>query len=87
MKTTSIKVDEELWKRFKILSVRLNVPMGTLLKDSVEAVVEGGETLTEPVIEEDLLTELRQLRSEGKAPLRIMETKTAVELVREGRGR
>ena len=87
MKTTSIKVDEELWKRLKILSVKLNMPMSVLLRYSVEAVVEGGELVIGADVQDDALAELRRLRSVGEIPLVIEDAKTAVELVKEGRGR
>ena len=87
MKTTSIKVDEDLWKRLKILSAKLDVPMSALLKTSIQGIVEGGELLAEPEVQEDVLAVLRRLRAEGKIPLRIEHRKTAVELVGEGRGR
>lgn len=87
MKTTSIKVDEDMWKRLKILSIELGVPMSELLKDSIEAMVEAGESMKEPAAEEQVLAVMRQLRSEGRLPFTIQDRRTSVEIVREGRGR
>jgi predicted DNA-binding protein len=87
LKTTSIKVDEHMWKRLKILSIELGLPMSELLQDSIEAMVEAGESMTEPAVQEEVLTEMRRLRSEGRLPFRIEDQRTSVEIVREGRGR
>lgn len=87
MKTTSIKVDEDMWKRLKILSIELGVPMSELLKDSIEALVEAGGSMKEPAAEEEVLDVMRRLRSEGRLPFTIEDRRTAVEIVREGRGR
>ena len=87
MKTTSIKVDEDMWKRLKILSIELGVPMSELLKDSIEAMVEAGESMKKPAAEEEVLAAMRRLRSEGRLPFTIEDRRTSVEIVREGRGR
>jgi predicted DNA-binding protein len=87
LKTTSIKVDEDMWKRLKILSIELGVPMSELLKDSIEALVEAGESMKEPAAEEQVLAVMRRLRSEGRLPFTIEDRRTSVEIVREGRGR
>jgi predicted transcriptional regulator len=86
LKVTSIKVDEDLWKRLKILAVKLDMPLGTLLNRSLEALVEGSG---EPFVlkaQRRNVEALKELRSRGKIPLKIVSKKSAVELVREGRG-
>jgi len=87
-KITSIRIKEELWKAAKILAIEEGVPLKSLIEEALSILVEGNRIAKnfEYVIRDDALKELKALRKKGKLPFQIISEKTAVEIVREGRG-
>ncbi len=87
-KVTSIRIREDLWKEAKILAVKEGVSLKSLIEALLESVVQGAK-LTEKFqqkIQNDALNILEKKRMEGETPFSIIHEKTAVELVKEGRG-
>jgi hypothetical protein len=86
-KITSLKIDPELWKEVKLLAVKRGVTLKSLVEELLTLEVEGEEFLEGEIrASKELLTALEERRKEGRAPFVIKSKKSAVELVREGRG-
>jgi len=86
-KVTSIKIDEELWRRAKLHAVREGIKMKDLIRELISAVVRGDGLAREIDVDEELVRELLSAREEGEQPLTLISDESAVELVREGRDR
>ncbi len=87
-KVTSIRVREDLWREAKILAIKEGITLKVLIEELLESMVQGAK-LAEKFqldIQEDALNVLRSKRRKGEIPFSIIHGKTAVELVREGRG-
>lgn len=86
-KTTSLKIDPELWKRVKLLAVKRGVTLKSLIEELLFLEVEGEElSLSEAGVSTRLLEALEERRRRGMVPFTIESKRSAVELVREGRG-
>jgi len=87
-KVTSIRIREDLWKAAKILAVEEGVTLRALIEELLESVVQGARLAKrfELGVQEDILKVFKSKREEGEIPFIIVHEKTAVELVREGRG-
>jgi len=84
---TSIGIDAELWKKVEILAAKRGVTLRSLIEELLAMEVEAEELLSEKVaIDESTVKALLEERKTGKVPFIIVSKKTAVELVREGRG-
>ncbi|MGQ4892177.1 MAG: hypothetical protein ACP6IP_06775 [Candidatus Njordarchaeia archaeon] len=87
-KVTSVRINEDLWKRAKLLAVIKGKTLKSILESAIVTLVEGEEIarLFNLQVNNRVLNELKKLRKEGKLPFEIVSEKTAVELVKEGRG-
>jgi hypothetical protein len=86
-KVTSLKIDPELWKKAKLLAVKRGVTLKSLVEELLTLEVEGEELLEgETGASAELLKALEERRREGSTPFAIKSKKSAVELLREGRG-
>jgi len=86
-KVTSIKVDSELWKAAKLLAVRRGVSLKAMIESLLIAEVEADlSSVDELQVSEEHLKRLLKRRKRGKPPFMIRSERSAVELVREGRG-
>jgi len=87
-KVTSIRIKENLWKDAKILAIEEGVTLKALIEELLESVVQGARLAKKFKLEtqKDVLEILRFKRKKGEIPFTIVHEKTAVELVREGRG-
>lgn len=87
-KVTSIRIREDLWKAAKILAVEEGVTLRALIEELLESVVQGARLAKkfELGVQEDILKVFKSKREKGEIPFIIVHEKTAVELVREGRG-
>jgi macrodomain Ter protein organizer (MatP/YcbG family) len=86
-KITSLKIDPELWKKVKLLAVKRGITLKSLIEELLILEVEGEEFFEgETPTSKELLTALEERRRKGTAPFVIKSKKSAVELVREGRG-
>ena len=86
-KITSIRIDEELWKRAKILAIERGIVLKNLVEQLLTNEIVGHELVKDPEFSEELFQSLEEAVSAGEMPFVISSKKTAVELVREGRGR
>ncbi len=86
-KVTSIKIDAELWKQAKLLAVKRGVTLKSIVEGLLSDEVERGEVRTEELrVSKELLSALDKRRKAGEMPFTISSKRSAVELVREGRG-
>ncbi len=87
-KITSIRIKEELWKAAKILAIEEGIPLKALIEEALSILIEGNKIAKDfkYVTMTDTLEKLKDLRKRGLLPFQITSEKTAVELVREGRG-
>ena len=87
-KVTSIRIKENLWRNAKILAIEEGVTLKALIEELLESVVEGARLAKkfQLGVQEDVLEVFRSKRKRGEMPFIILHEKTAVELVREGRG-
>jgi len=88
-KVTSLKIDPELWKKAKMLALKRGVTLKSLIDELLSNEVKADEFLVEgeSKASEELLEALKKRREEGLVPFIISSRKSAVELVKEGRGR
>jgi len=86
-KITSIRIDEELWKKAKILAIERGIVLKNLVEQLLTNEIVGHELVKDPEFSEELFQKLEEAVSAGEMPFVISSKKTAVELVREGRGR
>ena len=87
-KVTSIRIREDLWKSAKILAIERGITLKALIEELLESAVRGAKLAKKfrQHIEEDALKILRSKRAKEELPFTIVHEKTAVEIVREGRG-
>ncbi|MGB9717193.1 MAG: hypothetical protein ACPL4E_01965 [Thermoproteota archaeon] len=86
-KITSLKIDPELWKKVKLLAVKRGITLKSLIEELLTLEVEGEEFLLgEANASTELLETLEERRKKGLMPFTIKSKKSAVELIREGRG-
>ena len=86
-KVTSMKIDPELWKQAKLLAVKRGVTLRSIVEELLSDEVEGGEIRMEGLrVSKELLSALDERRKAGEIPFTISSKRSAVELVREGRG-
>lgn len=86
-KITSIRIDEGLWRKAKILAIERGIVLKDLVEELLTNEVMGNELVKNPRFSEELFQRLEQAVSAGEMPFVISNKKTAIELVREGRGR
>ncbi|QOJ78932.1 hypothetical protein IG193_00245 [Infirmifilum lucidum] len=81
-KVTSIRVDPELWKKAKILSVKRGTTLKSLVEELLRLEVEADELASEGAgVSEELLRALEERRKAGLVPFTIRSGKSAVELL------
>ncbi|MEM1548393.1 MAG: hypothetical protein QXN75_03455 [Thermoproteota archaeon] len=86
-KITSLKINPELWKKVKMLAVKRGVTLKSLIEELLVLEVEGEElSLVEAGVSTQLLEALEERSKKGMLPFTIESRKSAVELVKEGRG-
>ena len=87
-KVTSIRIKEDIWKAAKVYSIEEDIPLKSLIEEALIMFIEGKKMVRnlEVNIREDIIRKLEMARKKGKLPFRIVSKKTAVEIVREGRG-
>ncbi|MCC6018537.1 MAG: hypothetical protein LM601_05885 [Candidatus Verstraetearchaeota archaeon] len=86
-KRVSLRVNEELWRKAKILATIRGVTLKSMIEELLEREIEAEEILKdETSISEEDINLLMKRRIEGKHPFTIISNKSAVELVREVRG-
>ncbi len=86
-KVTSLKIDPKLWKRAKILAIERATTLKSLIEELLVNEVEAEELLGEELeFSEEQVKALEKERRNRKNPFTISIEKSAVELVREGRG-
>ncbi|MGC9086990.1 MAG: hypothetical protein ACP5IT_12435 [Thermoproteota archaeon] len=84
---TSIRIDADLWRKAKILAAKRGVTLRSIIEELLAMEIEAEELLGEKVtVDESAVEALLKERKKGKMPFVIVSKKTAVELVREGRG-
>lgn len=86
-KITSIRIDKELWKKAKILAIKRGIVLKDLVEELLLSEVKGEEFIKSMKISEELMNSLKERADKGEIPFIISSKKSAVELVREGRGR
>ncbi|RLG43736.1 MAG: hypothetical protein DRN81_05955 [Thermoproteota archaeon] len=87
-RVTSVRVRDELLRDARILAIREGLTFRALVEELLEAAV-GGDRIARSVkrrSDDDIVEEMLRLSMEGRRPLVIVHEKSAVELVREGRG-
>ncbi|GEM_PF-990886 len=87
-KITSIRIREDLWKDAKILAIEEGITLRALIEELLGSAVQGARLAKkfQLGIQDDVLEVLRSKRKTKEIPFTIVHEKTAVELVREGRG-
>jgi hypothetical protein len=86
-KRVSLRINEELWRKAKILAAIRGVTLKSMIEELLKREIEAEEILKdETSISEEDINLLMKRRIEGKHPFTIISSKSAVELVREGRG-
>ncbi|MHA1589775.1 MAG: hypothetical protein ACTSVA_04105 [Candidatus Njordarchaeales archaeon] len=87
-KITSIRINEEIWKKAKILAIIEGITLKSLIEDALITVIEGDEIARKfkRTAKRGVLEKLKEARRRGLLPFQIISEKTAVELVKEGRG-
>jgi len=87
-KITSIRIREDLWRDAKILAIEEGITLRALIEELLESAVQGANTAKKFRLEvqDDVLEVFRSRRKRKEVPFTIVHEKTAVELVREGRG-
>jgi len=86
-KITSIRIDEELWKKAKILAIKRGIALKDLVEELLSNEVRAEEFMKNLHVSEELMQKLQDRVDKGEIPFVISTSKTAVELIREGRGR
>lgn len=86
-KITSIRIDSELWKKAKILAIKRGIVLKDLVEELLLNEVRAEEFMKSIHVSEELMQKLQDRIDKGEIPFTISTDKTAVELVREGRGR
>ena len=82
-----VRVDEELWKKAKILAAKRGITLKSLIERLLEMEIEAEKVMEEDKpAEEEEIRYLEEKRRKGEIPFMIISRKTAVELVKEGRG-
>ena len=85
-KITSIRIDNELWKKAKILAIKRGIVLKNLIEELLSNEVRAEELMKNVRVSEELMQKLQDRADKGEIPFTISSNKTAVELVREGRG-
>jgi len=81
-----VRVDEELWKKAKILAAKRGITLKSLIERLLEMEIEAEKVMEEDKPAEEEIRYLEEKRRKGEIPFMIISRKTAVELVKEGRG-
>jgi hypothetical protein len=86
-KRVNLRINEELWRKAKILATIRGITLKSMIEELLKREIEAEEILKDEtsILEEDINL-LMKRRIEGKHPFTIISSKSAVELVREGRG-
>jgi predicted transcriptional regulator len=86
-KITSLRINEELWRKAKMLAAMRGTTLKAIIEELLRREIEAEEILKDEakVSEEDINILMRR-RMEGKLPFTIISDKSAVDLVKEGRG-
>lgn len=86
-KVTSLRIDAELWRKVKLLAVKRGVTLKSLMEKLISMELKAEELLEgEAEVSTEVLEALKERRRRGLLPFVISSEKSAVELVREGRG-
>ncbi|MCS7369565.1 MAG: hypothetical protein NDF57_07630 [archaeon GBS-70-058] len=86
-KITSLRINEELWRKAKILAAIRGTTLKSIIEELLAREIEAEEILKEETsISEEEINLLIRRRIEGKHPFTIVSDKNAVDLVKEGRG-
>jgi len=87
-RVTSVRIEDELWRKVKALAALEGTTVSALLEEMLTVLVRGAEKAAS--LEQSrgrVVEELKAIRARGGSPLIIAYPgKTAVELVKEGRG-
>ncbi len=86
-KITSIRIDKELWKKAKIIAIKRGIVLKNLVEELLSNEVRGEEFMQDIHVLEELMQKMQERADRGEIPFTIHSNKTAVELIREGRGR
>jgi predicted DNA-binding ribbon-helix-helix protein len=86
-KITSIRIDKELWKKAKILAIKRGIVLKDLVEEVLSSEVRADELAKSIQVSQELMQKLQDRVDKGEIPFTIVTNKTAVELVKEGRGR
>ncbi len=86
-KITSIRIDNDLWKKAKILAIKRGIVLKDLVEELLSNEVRGEEFMQSLPVSAELMQSLQDRVDKGEVPFIISTNRTAVELVREGRGR
>lgn len=86
-KITSIRIDNDLWKKAKILAIKRGIVLKNLVEELLSNEVRGEEFMQSLPVSAELMQSLQDRVDKGEVPFIISTNRTAVELVREGRGR
>ena len=88
-KITSIRVDEETWKKAKIAAIEEEITLSELVKEALDIVIGWREIIdgANLDIDQETLKKMLESSARGEKPLIIETEKTAEEIVREGRDR
>ena len=85
-KVTSIRIDQELWRKAKIMAVKRGVTLRSIIEELLAEEVEAEELAGEEIAVSGEIKALEEERKKGRIPFKVISEKSAVELVREGRG-
>ena len=88
-KVTSIRVEEDIWKRAKIAAIEEDTQLSKLVEEALEIIIGWREIIndTNLDVDEKMLKKMLKESSKGEKPLRIETKRSAEEIVREGRDR
>lgn len=81
-KITSIRIDNDLWKKAKILAIKRGVVLKDLVEELLSNEVRGEEFMQSLPVSAELMQSLQDRVDKGEVPFIISTNRTAVELVR-----
>ncbi len=87
-RVTSVRIRDGLLKEARVLAILEGSTFRALVEELLEMAVGGAKLAgsVEAVPDEEVVEELLKMSRGGANPLVIVHEKTAVEIVREGRG-
>lgn len=81
-KITSIRIDNDLWKKAKILAIKRGIVLKDLVEELLSNEVRGEEFTQSLPVSGELMQSLQDRVDKGEVPFIISTNRTAVELVR-----